>query len=189
MFGLFGRSKKTIRSPKIIIASIGPDDAALVEGDREIYNGFFSDLDTISVNTIEEFYDAISNRACDIFHLLARVSPDHTIQSENGASFFRRLSSLDLKILILASENDADSLIPFCTEAPNAGVERVNMVMTLDRKGEVFVRFFKSLFGSMIGGMTMPEAWVQLVPQNPNMTHEAPDTVFSAGNGSLKLSV
>src|SRR5215204_5805589 len=180
MFGLFGKSKNTITNPKFLIASIGADDVSLVSADRAIYDSYFSEIETIQSETIDGFYDEIQHRTCDILHLFARVGSRHELQVGDGQDFFRHLSTLNIKILILASENVGDSLIPFCTEASAAGLDRVNMVMTLERKGEAFGRFFKSLFGSMIKGRTMPQAWVELAPQNPHMVHDAPETVFSA---------
>lgn len=96
---------------------------------------------------------------------------------------------MNVRILTLASNNEPEWLVPFCSEAVNAGTAKINLVMTLDRKGELFVRFFTSLFGFMLKGMTMPEAWVELAPQNPDGVPETPETIFSAGYGSLRLSV
>jgi hypothetical protein len=60
-----------------------------------------------------------------------------------------------------------------------------NIIITLNRNGEAFGHFFKNLFSQMRAGMTMPHAWVKLVPQGL-VTNAAdnPGTValFEAGH-------
>ena len=61
-----------------------------------------------------------------------------------------------------------------------------NIVLTIDRKGENFPRFFASLFAAMFAGKSMLLAWVELVPQIPNAKHEgAPATFMLAEAGHL----
>lgn len=189
MFRLFSRSKNTIKNPVCLVASIGSHDHALLTRDRQIYEHYFTDVEIYESGDVAGFYEFLNETTVDILHLFADVSSDHTIQHESGISFFERLSQANVKIFILASENEVDNLIPFCSQAANAGIAHMNIVMTLDRKGGLYGRFFKSLFGRMVNGKTMPQAWVELAPQNPNTIHEAPEMVFSAGYGSLRLSV
>ena len=158
MFGLFGRSKNTVKNPKVLVASIGSNDTSLVSSDRRIYEGYFDDIETCQTESVAEFYKYIREKTFDILHLFASLDSDQTIEGETGPAFFERLSQANVKIFIFASDNEGDLLIPFCSQATNAGVARMNLVMTLDRKGELFGSFFKTLFGSMVSGRTMPEA-------------------------------
>ena len=187
MFGIFNRFKNTIKNPKILIASIGSDDNQLLSEDRLIYDGYFSDIEIFETRSVHEFYEFIENSKFDILHLFTNITEDNTIQEESGAAFFEHVSQAKIKIFIIASGNDSDRLLDFSSQGKNTG-SGMNLVMTLDRKGELFTKFFKSLFGCMLGGKTMPEAWVELAPQNPHIQHETPDTIFLAGAGSLKIS-
>jgi len=65
----------------------------------------------------------------------------------------------------------------------------MNLVMTLERKGDVYPRFFRRLMEDMITGTSMPEAWVKLAPQGPAQQDDIPETVFNAGYGSLRFKL
>ncbi len=190
MFGLFNRSKNTVKNPRCLIATIGGQDNTFVADDRRIYEGLFGDVETFEAESLSAFREFLSTTSIDILHLFANITDDRRIEGASGPEFFKNISEANVKIFILASENPGDDLIPFCSEAVNAGAAPMNLVMTLDRKGDSFGRFFKSLFGHMVsGGKTMPQAWVELSPQGTTSEIDAPETVFSAGFGSLRLSV
>jgi hypothetical protein len=53
----------------------------------------------------------------------------------------------------------------------------VNLVLTGNRNGENFGRFFKSLFELMGAGLPMPSAWGKLVPQTPHQPSDVPGTI------------
>jgi hypothetical protein len=81
-------------------------------------------------------------------------------------------------IAVIASPNEGKSYNANCGRKDNPPV---NLVMTLDRKGTYFADFFHRLFTLMYQGKTMPVAWVQLAPQDPNLKLEGiPDTIFAA---------
>jgi hypothetical protein len=52
-----------------------------------------------------------------------------------------------------------------------------NIVITLNRNGEHFGRFFRELFSQMQAGVTMPMAWVELAPQGPHQRSDIPGTI------------
>ena len=52
-----------------------------------------------------------------------------------------------------------------------------NIVITLNRNGEHFGRFFKELFSQMQAGVTMPMAWVTLAPQGPVQRKDIPGSI------------
>jgi hypothetical protein len=83
------------------------------------------------------------------------------------------------KLLIVATENDGNAYV-----AAAAGkTPRANLVMTVERRGTAFPRFFRRLFARMFSGETMEQAWVALAPQVPGA--EAPSTIFSSALGPL----
>jgi hypothetical protein len=66
------------------------------------------------------------------------------------------------------------------------GYGRVNSVMTLARRGDLFARFFVRLFEDMKRGTPMPLAWVKLAPQGPVSGHnELPGTMFACMAGPV----
>lgn len=186
MFGLFDRSKKTVKNPKILLASIGAIDEALFTVDREIYQTYFSDITEHQAASVSNFFHFISGKTFDIVHLFAEVKPNGTIQDISGYEFFENLSQAETKLVLFASDNSGDNYIAFYPKAKN--IKKMNGVMTLDRKGDFFPKFFKSLFGFIVSGDTMPQAWVKLAPQNPHIEHSAPETIFCADYGSVKFA-
>jgi hypothetical protein len=61
----------------------------------------------------------------------------------------------------------------------------VNLVITNNRNGEAFGRFFRSLFQLMWTGVTMPRAWVTLAPQAPQQPPDIPGTICLMGAGQV----
>jgi hypothetical protein len=52
-----------------------------------------------------------------------------------------------------------------------------NIVITLNRNGDSFGRFFNNLFSQMRTGVSMPMAWVNLAPQGPVQPKDIPGTI------------
>jgi hypothetical protein len=61
----------------------------------------------------------------------------------------------------------------------------VNLVITLNRNGEHFGRFFQRLFSLMLAGKSMLMAWVELAPQGPHQPHDIPGTICVADAGHV----
>jgi len=187
MFGLFNRSKNTVKNPKILLASIGTDDETLFAADREIYQSHFSDITEHRAASVSDFFEFIRGKTFDIVHLFVEVKANGTIHDASGYEFLENLSQAETKLVLFASDNSGDSYIAFYPKANAKNIKPMNAVMTLDRKGDLFPKFFKSLFSFMASGDTMPQAWVKLAPQNPNIEHNTPETIFSAGFGAVKF--
>lgn len=64
-----------------------------------------------------------------------------------------------------------------------------NVIITLNRNGEAFGRFFKNLFSEMHAGTTMPKAWVKLAPQGPVSNADHPGTVALLEAGHIAFAV
>jgi hypothetical protein len=66
--------------------------------------------------------------------------------------------------------------------------KRLNLVMTINRKGPNFSAFLQQLLSRMPYGDTMPLVWNDLCPQAPGSDHvNVPDTIFFAGRGGVRL--
>lgn len=121
-------------------------------------------------------------------HLFAEIKPSGTIEDVSGQEFLENLSQVETKVVLFASDNSGDSYIAFYPKCGAKNINPMNAVMTLDRKGNLFQKFFKSLFGFMVSGDTMPQAWVKLAPQNPQLNQNTPEAIFSAGFGAVKFT-
>lgn len=64
-----------------------------------------------------------------------------------------------------------------------------NIIITMNRNGEAFGRFFKSLFSQMRTGTTMPLAWVKLAPQGPAANADNPGTVALLEAGHIAFAI
>ena len=90
-------------------------------------------------------------------------------------------------VVIVATPNPGRSYTVAANR--NKQVARANLVMTLDRNGEAFTRFFHRLVGDMKQGTSMPRAWVKLAPQVPRGTHpDCPEAIFACELGQLAFS-
>ena len=91
--------------------------------------------------------------------------------------------------MVFASENPVDNYVAAFPAKQRTGFVEPNLVLTLERKGENFVKFFGSLFSLMAQGRTMPMAWVKLAPQggDSRRMHELPGTIFEVNLGQIKF--
>jgi hypothetical protein len=119
---------------------------------------------------------------CDVLFLYATlglrgelVGTDRSLRAtirESGA-----------KVVVVASENPD----PKPTK-PGPGDAKANLVITLQRNGAKFPRFFRELFDRMKKGQSMPMAWVKIVPQGPSRKHdECPGTIFLMEVGPISF--
>jgi hypothetical protein len=65
----------------------------------------------------------------------------------------------------------------FSKSFSRSGHPAVNLVIVINRNGQAFSRFFKSLFEDMWAGIPMPLAWVKLAPQGPNQRADIPGSI------------
>jgi hypothetical protein len=63
----------------------------------------------------------------------------------------------------------------------------MNLVITLFRNNEHFATFFLRLFRSMLAGITMPMAWVELAPQGPQTQTDIPGTLCLQEAGHINF--
>jgi hypothetical protein len=88
-----------------------------------------------------------------------------------------------VKLLWIASDNPPEGYIKHF----RARGKKLNLVMTISRKGEKFTDFLGGLLAQMAQGTTMPTAWVKLAPQSPKTASDAPECIFFAGRGGVLL--
>ena len=128
--------------------------------------------------------DATTPR-CDVLMLYCDVAHDGTIVHDR-----RRLREIvresKAQIVIVASPNVAADYMEAMRET---GFGTANVVLTLDRKGPAFARFFVRLFERMRAATPMPVAWVELQPQDAGAVRpEHPDLVCLMERGHVAFA-
>lgn len=119
---------------------------------------------------------------CDVLLLYCDIDRSGTVRNAK-VGFREIIRDSGATIVVVASENDADAYI---AAGKDKGFGRANLVMTLQRNGDVFASFFARLFADMKRGVSMPVAWVKLAPQIPGHEHsDCPGTIFACEAGQV----
>ena len=119
---------------------------------------------------------------CDVLFVYCQIESNGTI---SGSEFGLRelIREAGASIVVVASENTADACV---AASKKKAYGSANLVMTLDRRGELFGRFFYALFNAMKQGTSMPVAWVKLAPQIPGRDHpDVPSSIFLCEAGQI----
>jgi hypothetical protein len=159
-----------IPNPKLgfvnLAGSAGKD---LVEKDRAALRNVFG-------SNIEVAERALPR--CNVLFLYCALDASARVA---GASFSFRdvIKGTGAHIAVLASDLDPGLLKnPDFTKNLTAKHDwPANVVITLNRNGEHFGRFFRELFRQMLAGISMPMAWVELAPQGPQQPKDIPGTI------------
>ena len=183
---LFRNRTQDVVDPKVLVCSLDSAFEAELVHDSDTYKQYFQSV------TVQRFADADellnSLRAeYDIVHVLAAVTPDGYLGYGRiaGTELIERSTNWGTKLLWIASDNDPDGYIK--NFKPNGN--KLNLVMTIQRRGEHFPSFLNRLLIEMRSGASMPVAWGRIVPQIPGQEHpDAPDTIFFAGLGQVRFT-
>ncbi len=183
------RTKDEVAGTKLLVASLDPKFAESAKTDCRCYSQFYPTPTEAVFESSQKLFGSIA-KGYDIVHLFCAVSPEGSIIDGHGnvtpgATLIQRCCDSDVKLLWLAAENRPESYIKGFKAAGN----RLNLVLTIDRKGPHFSSFLANLLRKMSAGETMPAAWVSLSPQNSNdpRNQEAPACIFAAGRGGVRL--
>ena len=128
---------------------------------------------------------------CDVLFLYCRFDASGGIVGER-ASLRGLIAETRARIAVVATA--LPSRPPIATAELRALVAAgrhpaVNLVLTTDRRGELFARFFRSVFERMWDGVSMPVAWAQLAPRTLNPLHDVPATMCMMEAGHVAFSV
>jgi hypothetical protein len=113
--------------------------------------------------------------SCDVLFVYADIT-ENGIISGSKLGLREIIRDSGAKIVVVASQNPPENYIRAGTPRPYG---QANLVMTLDRCGTAFERFFEALFLRMQAGAAMSDAWVDLNPQTNEPNFEAPQTIFA----------
>jgi hypothetical protein len=173
MFNLFRRTP-TIESPTIGFYDLtGGGASAAIAADKAALISLFS--------STQESSD--TPPTCNVLFVYCHFEPSGSIRgTSRGLREIIRDSGA--AVVVFAIENSGDYYIAAAKQKQNFG--RANLVMALDRRGDIFPKFFQRLFTEMKRGVSMPVAWVKFAPQGPRSEHaECPSTIFACEVGQL----
>jgi hypothetical protein len=135
--------------------------------------------DNAALPTIQALLGRLEQKY-DIVHLLCDVTANGTITDASGkeitgTELIQRCCDQKVKLLWCGSDNLPDRYI----KGFGARGKRLNLVMTLRRKGPTFPGFLQKLMSRMAYGDTMPVAWNDLCPPIPGLDHPDARSLFS----------
>ena len=165
-----------IKQPKLGILDLSNGEySSCIGGDKTVLQKVFP--------TLSESFDAPP--VCDVLLIYGHVESGGSIKnSKIGLREIIRDSQAS--VVVFATDNPANNYLQAGQRKPYG---RANLVMTIDRKGDVFAQFFQRLFTAMKQGTPMPVAWVKLAPQIPNTAHnDCPDTIFACELGQIAFA-
>ena len=184
---LFGK-KEEIRGTKVQVCGLSDRFDEFTKNDARVYRRFYIDT-TVTRAKASTDLDSVLAKTPDILHLCCDVTPDGTLPFENGAALagadlLSKCTAANVKVLWIANSNAADNY----NKAFKPRGEKINLIMTLDRRGPGFTLFLDNLLTKVAGGESIPVSWNELCPQGTKGVHpDAPDTIFFAGRGGVRL--
>jgi hypothetical protein len=115
---------------------------------------------------------------CNVLFLYCDIDASSRLA---GSSYSLResIKAAGAHVAVVASEISEDILIGrgFAQAMGGRSDWPANIVITLNRNGDSFDRFFNNLFSRMRAGVSMPMAWVELAPQGPVQPKDIPGTI------------
>jgi hypothetical protein len=185
---LFRKDKDEVRGAKVLVCALDNGFDDLLKADAEVYGRYYRATTAAVLPSIQALIGRLDQKY-DIVHLLCDVTPNGTITDTNceeitGTELIQRCCDQNVKLLWCGSDNPPERYI----KGFGARGKRLNLVMTLNRKGPNFPGLLQKLVSQMAYGNTMPVAWNDLCPQIPGSDHQdAPESIFFAGRGGVKL--
>jgi hypothetical protein len=172
---------RAIADPIIGFANLaGERCEAIVSQDRASIGRLFPGRDRFTATSIPK---------CNILFLYCTLSPSGEVSG--FATPLRDLIGISQAALaVIASELPADNLKnqEFVRSLARGDNAAVDLVITLNRNGEAFGRFFHSLFEMMLNGVSMPMAWVTLAPQGPYPPPDVAEMIFHMERGGAAFA-
>jgi|SRR5579884_2710415 len=182
------RKKDEVHGARVLTCAVDSRFDHLLKEDSEIYGRYYRATTTAVLPTIQALLERLEQKF-DIVHLIADVTEAGTIrdvsgQEITGTELIQRCCDHDVKLLWAASDNPPERYI----KGFGARGKRLNLVMTVKRKGPNFPSFLENMLSRMAYGDPMPIAWNDICPQIPRSEHkDTPESIFFAGRGGVRL--
>src|SRR5665213_1004194 len=134
-----------LSSPKVGILDLGGEQTkSLVDSDASFLRSLFAEVQAIDLAALK----------CDVLFLYAELTVEGAVLgSARGLREIIRDSGA--RVVVVAAANPSAHYIRAGKQKPYG---QANLVMTLDRHGDAFGRFFLALFSKMKRGVPMPSA-------------------------------
>jgi hypothetical protein len=180
--------KDDVQGAQVLVCALDHKFGDFLKGDSEVYGRYYRATTAAILPSIRALLGRLEQK-CDIVHLLCDVSPSGTITDADGeeitgTELIQRCCDQNVKLLWIGSDNPPERYLKGFV----ARGKRLNLVMTLKRKGPNFPESLQKLLSQMAYGQTMPVAWNDLWPQIPRSNHpDAPESIFFAGRGGVRL--
>ena len=180
--------KDEVFGAKVLVCAVDHRFDDLLKQDSQVYEHYYQSTTTAVLPSIQALFARVEQKY-DVVHLLCDVTAKGTIADSNGGEItgtelIQHCCNQNVKLLWCASDNAPESYI----KGFGARGKRLNLVMTLKRKGANFPNFLQKLLSRIAYGETMPVAWNELCPQIPGSDHpDGPDAIFFAGRGGVML--
>jgi hypothetical protein len=162
------QSANAVEKPTIAFLNLtGPTCSAIAAKDSvEIGSLFYGKV----------LVTAVPVPICDVLFLYCAVGPSGAVIGQ-GLSLRDLIGKSRARVVVIASEVPLELLqnTEFQKSLNRGNNSPVNLVITGNRNGDAFGRFFKSLFQLMWTGVPMPMAWTKLAPSQ--QTRDIPGTI------------
>ncbi len=185
---LFRKTKDEVHGARVLVCTVDSRFDDLLKTDSEVYRQYYRATTSAVLPNIQALLGRLEQKF-DIVHLIADVTEagkirDASGQEITGTELIQRCCDQNVKLLWIGSDNSSERYI----KGFGARGKRLNLVMTLKRKGPNFADSLQKLLSQMAYGETMPAAWNDLWPQIPGSSHpDAPESIFFAGRGGARL--
>jgi hypothetical protein len=159
-----------IAEPRIAFLNLaGKSCEAMVAEDRAEIGGVFDGKVEVATTPVP---------TCDVLFVYCTLEPSGEVVGQQS-TLRDLIGKSGASVAVIASEVRSEILWDrqFQKSLSRGNKPPVNLVITANRKGEVFGRFFKSLFELMRGGMPMPAAWATLAPQTRQQPGHMPGSI------------
>jgi len=173
---------------KVLICNVGSAISQGLEADSAVYRKYYGTVDSQSVRGKSELLSALESGS-DIVHMFSRCSPDGVLSdleegTADGTDLIRACVKYGTKLLWIATANDSSCYI----KGFRAKGSPLNLIMTLNRRGDRFPDFLDRLLSRVSSGEKLPQAWMALAPQKGGPpTSDLPDCIFFAPGPPLSL--
>ncbi len=182
---LFRRRTQDVFYTRVLVCSLGNVHEDELVADHSAYQKYLESV------TLKRFADANGLVSAlrdkyDIVHVLTAVTADGRIADSeiSGTELIQQAALDNTKLLWIASSNDPKGYIKGFKPDGN----KLNVVMTIDRRGDCFSNFIAKLLHEMQSGSSMPVAWNKIAPQIPGQEHPGvPASIFYSGLGQVRF--
>jgi hypothetical protein len=144
IFDAFRKNKDEVHGPRVLVCAIDGRFHDVLKTDSDVYRRFYPATSLEVLPSIQALLERLEGKY-DIVHLFVDVTETGTLRDSRGheitgTELIRRCCDQDVKLLWSASENPPDRYI----KGFAARGKRLNLVMTLQRKGPSTLAFLRT---------------------------------------------